>query len=295
MKTAQIIDGFSIAKNLRQSIRQQIIKYELASSKTPGLAVILIGSDAASEIYVKKKIAACEEVKIRSFEYKLPADSTENEILEVITQANNNPGINGILVQMPLPSHLNAKMIIEAISPHKDVDGFNITNSGKLVTHGGGLIPCTPLGCMILLNSIHNDLSGLRAIVIGRSQIVGRPMSHVLLRANCTVLSAHRHTRNLPEEVKASDIVISATGCPELVKGEWIKPGATIIDVGITRVTIGSSTKQQARLIGDVCFEDAAKVAGAITPVPGGVGPMTVASLLRNTLSAFEQQNIKST
>ena len=282
---AQIIDGLAAAAKLRASLAIDISAAHEKTGKRPGLEVIIVGEDPASQIYVRKKIAACEEVGIQSTKHILPKETTQAELIELINKLNGEDDIHGILVQLPLPEHIKSRHVLAAISPAKDVDGFHMMNAGRLVTHGGGLIPCTPLGCMMLIRSVHDKLEGLRATVIGRSQIVGRPMSHLLLRANCTVLTAHRHTKNLAEEIAASDIVVAAAGVPGLIKGEWIKKGATVIDVGISRVSAeGGKTK----IVGDVCFETAVERAGAITPVPGGVGPMTVACLLHNTFTAFK-------
>lgn len=282
---AQIIDGLAAAAKLRASLAVDIASASQKTGKRPGLEVIIVGEDPASQIYVRKKIAACEEVGIQSTKHILPAETTESELIELVEKLNGEDDIHGILVQLPLPDHIKSRHVLAAISPDKDVDGFHMMNAGRLVTHGGGLIPCTPLGCMMLIRSVHDKLEGLRATVIGRSQIVGRPMSHLLLRANCTVLTAHRHTKNLAEEIAASDIVVAAAGVPGLIKGEWIKPGATVIDVGISRIPAENG---KTKIVGDVCFETAVKRAGAITPVPGGVGPMTVACLLHNTFTAFK-------
>jgi len=283
---AHIIDGIARASALRSETKAAISNLE--NGLVPGLAVILVGEDPASHIYVNKKIKACEEVGITSFQHKMPDNTSERDILGIIDTLNNDPAVHGIIVQLPLPDHMNSRTILSAIKPEKDVDGFHALNSGKLVTHGGGLIPCTPKGCLILLNDLHSDLAGMRATVVGRSQIVGRPMSHLLLKSNCTVLTAHRHTKNLADEIAASDIVVSATGCPGLIKGDWIKPGATVIDVGITRIPAPEKGAGKTKLVGDVEFDIARHRAGAITPVPGGVGPMTVACLLHNTFLAAQ-------
>jgi methylenetetrahydrofolate dehydrogenase (NADP+)/methenyltetrahydrofolate cyclohydrolase len=247
--------------------------------------VVLVGEDPASEVYVRNKARSTREVGMVSIEHKLPASTIEAELLALIAELNRRPDVNGILVQLPLPGHIDQVKVIEAIDPAKDVDGFHPVNVGRLATGGKALAPCTPTGCLILARSVQPELAGLEAVVIGRSNIVGKPMAQLLLGTNCTVTIAHSRTRDLPGVVRRADLVIAATGRSEMVRGDWIKPGAIVIDVGINRVT-GPDGK--GRLVGDVAFEEARAVAGAITPVPGGVGPMTIACLLQNTLQAAE-------
>ena len=276
---AEIIDGKTFAENLRAAIAAEVSKL----TYKPGLAVVLVGDDPASRVYVANKAKQTVEVGMRSFEHKLPADTTQEHLLGLVRQLNENPAVHGILVQLPLPKHLNADEIIAAISPDKDVDGLTVVNAGRLAAGLPGLVPCTPLGCILLLEDRLPDMTGLNAVVVGRSNLVGKPIAQLLLQKNCTVTMAHSRTRDLAGLCRAADILVAAVGRPEMVKGDWIKPGATVIDVGINRVPAdGGKTK----LVGDVAFAAAEKVAGAITPVPGGVGPMTIACLLRNTLTA---------
>ena len=276
---AEIIDGKTFAENLRAAIAAEVSKL----TYKPGLAVVLVGDDPASRVYVANKAKQTVEVGMRSFEHKLPADTTQEHLLGLVRQLNENPAVHGILVQLPLPKHLNANEIIAAISPDKDVDGLTVVNAGRLAAGLPGLVPCTPLGCILLLEDRLPDMTGLNAVVVGRSNLVGKPIAQLLLQKNCTVTMAHSRTRDLAGLCRAADILVAAVGRPEMVKGDWIKPGATVIDVGINRVPAdGGKTK----LVGDVAFAAAEKVAGAITPVPGGVGPMTIACLLRNTLTA---------
>ena len=254
---------------------------------TPGLAVVLVGEDPASQVYVRTKAKADEQAGMLSFEHKLPADTPEAALLALIGELNGRPDVHGILVQLPLPAHIDVRKVIEAIDPAKDVDGFHPVNVGRLASGAKALAPCTPTGCLILAKSVEPKLEGLEAVVIGRSNIVGKPVAQLLLNENCTVTIAHSRTRDLPAVVRRADLVVAAVGRPEMVRGSWIKPGAIVIDVGIQRVT-GADGK--SRLVGDVAFAEAAQVARAITPVPGGVGPMTVACLLRNTLEAAQGQ-----
>ncbi|OGI56839.1 MAG: bifunctional methylenetetrahydrofolate dehydrogenase/methenyltetrahydrofolate cyclohydrolase [Candidatus Muproteobacteria bacterium RBG_19FT_COMBO_61_10] len=280
--SARIIDGKSIAASLRSDIKLRLAQNTSHGARTPGLAVILVGANPASQVYVRSKRKACEEVGIVSFSYDLPADNTQNDLLALIDQLNNNAAVDGILVQRPLPSHVNAQAVIERIHPDKDVDGFHPYNIGRLVLRMPVLRPCTPRGIMTLLESTGQPIRGQNAVVVGASNHVGRPMALELLLAGCTVTSCHRFTRDLPAHVAQADIVVVAAGKPGLVKGGWIKPGAAVIDVGINREADGT-------LVGDVDFVEAKERAGWITPVPGGVGPMTVATLLQNTLEAAEK------
>jgi methylenetetrahydrofolate dehydrogenase (NADP+)/methenyltetrahydrofolate cyclohydrolase len=281
---AKIIDGKAIAANLRADIAGSVAKIVASGGRAPGLAVVLVGEDPASQVYVRSKGAATREVGMASFEHKLAADTSEADLLRLIQALNADPAVDGILVQLPLPAHIDAGKVIEAIDPHKDVDGFHPVNVGRLASGAPALAPCTPTGSLLLAQSVQTQLSGLDAVVIGRSNIVGKPMAQLLLRENCTVTVAHSRTRDLPAAVRRADLVVAAVGKPEVVRGDWIKPGAIVIDVGINRVAAGEG---KTRLVGDVAFAEAKEVAGAITPVPGGVGPMTIACLLRNTLEAY--------
>lgn len=276
---ANSIDGKAFAATLRNKIAQEVS----ALSFKPGLAVVLVGDDPASKVYVANKAKQTVEVGMRSFEHKLPAETSQAALVGLVQQLNANPDVHGILVQLPLPKHLNADEVIAAISPNKDVDGLTLVNAGRLATGLNGLVPCTPLGCILLLEDKIPDMSGLNAVVIGRSNLVGKPIAQLLLQKNCTVTMAHSKTRNLPELCRTADILVAAVGRPEMVKGDWIKPGAVVLDVGINRVPAESG---KTKLVGDVDFAQAQPHAGLITPVPGGVGPMTIACLLRNTLTA---------
>ena len=281
--TAQIIDGKKVAADVRTSVKQRVDERLAQGKRAPGLAVILIGSDPASQVYVNHKRKACAEVGIQSRSYDLPAQTTQHELIQLIDELNQDRTIDGILVQLPLPAHIYASLIIERINPGKDVDGFHPTNVGKLTLRIPGLRPCTPYGVIRLLESIGEPFKGRHAVIVGASNIVGRPMALELLLAGTTVTVCHRFSGNLtPELVRQADIVIAAAGKPGLVKGDWIKPGATVIDVGINRLDNG-------KLVGDVDYEAAAERAAWITPVPGGVGPMTVAMLMQNTLEACEK------
>lgn len=282
---ARLIDGKAFAANLRETIGEMASRFTAQTGRTPGLAVVLVGEDPASQVYVGAKGKACLAANMASFEHRLPADTSEAALLSLIERLNNDPEVDGILVQLPLPEGLDEQAIIAAINPDKDVDGFHIINAGRLAVGQPGFVPCTPLGCIMLLKDQLGDLSGLNAVVIGRSNIVGKPMAQLLLDANATVTIAHSRTRDLAQVVRAADIVIAAVGRPEMVRGDWIKPGATVIDVGINRLP-PEPGQSRGRLVGDVAFDEAAAVAGAITPVPGGVGPMTIGVLLRNTLVA---------
>jgi methylenetetrahydrofolate dehydrogenase (NADP+)/methenyltetrahydrofolate cyclohydrolase len=286
--TAKIIDGKAFAENLRATIKTQVTALKKKHKITPGLAVILVGEDPASQVYVRNKGTQTVDVGMNSYEFKLPATVTQKELIKKIEELNADENVNGILVQLPLPSHIEERAAINAISPEKDVDGFHILNTGLLATGQDCIIPCTPLGCLLLLKDTLGDLTGLRAIVIGRSNIVGKPMAQLLLKESCTVTMAHSRTKDLEAECRRANIVISAVGVESMVRGAWIKPGATVIDVGINRVLTSDG---KYKLVGDVNFAEVAKVAGAITPVPGGVGPMTIACLLRNTLEVTCRQN----
>jgi methylenetetrahydrofolate dehydrogenase (NADP+) / methenyltetrahydrofolate cyclohydrolase len=278
--TAKLIDGKAAALALRERIAGEVARLAEATGRTPGLAVVLVGEHPPSAAYVRSKVKATREAGMASFEHRLPASISQDELVEVIDRLNDDPSVDGILVQLPLPTQIDERVIITRISPDKDVDGFHPVNAGRLAIGLHGFVPCTPLGCLILLKEELGDLSGRDAIVVGRSNIVGKPMALLLLQANCTVTIAHSRTRDLPAAVRRSDIVVAAVGRPELIRGDWLKPGATVIDVGQERVEQPDGTR---KLLGDVAFEEALEVAGAITPVPGGVGPMTIACLIRNT------------
>ena len=283
--SARIIDGKAFAAGLRGRVGEQAAKFAVASGRKAGLAVVLVGEDPASQVYVRSKHKATVEAAMESFEHRLPDTASQDELMALVEQLNADPAVDGILVQLPLPGHLDEQAVIAAISPDKDVDGFHVTNAGRLAVGQRGFVPCTPLGCMMLLSDRLGDLSGLEAVVIGRSNIVGKPMAQLLLDANATVTIAHSRTKDLPAVVRRADIVVAAVGRAEMVKGDWLKPGATVIDVGINRLPPAPGA-DKGRLVGDVDFAGASEVAGAITPVPGGVGPMTIAVLLRNTLVA---------
>jgi methylenetetrahydrofolate dehydrogenase (NADP+)/methenyltetrahydrofolate cyclohydrolase len=280
--TASVIDGKAFAARVREQVAAHVARVT-AAGVVPGLAVVLVGEDPASQVYVRSKGKQTVEAGMASFEHKLPAETAEADLLALIARLNADPAVHGILVQLPLPPHLDSDLVINSIDPAKDVDGFHISNVGLLGTGQKAMVPCTPLGCLMLLRDLHGSLSGMEAVVIGRSNIVGKPMAQLLLGDSCTVTVAHSRTRDLPGVVRRADIVVAAVGRPEMVKGDWIRPGATVIDVGINRVDAGDG---KTRLVGDVDYAGAAAVAGAITPVPGGVGPMTIACLLANTLTA---------
>ena len=281
--TAEIIDGRGFAERLRGRVAEAVPAFVEATGRVPGLAVVLVGSDPASEIYVRSKNRATIAAGMASFEHRLPDTTSQAALLALVEELNGDDRVDGILVQLPLPAGIDDKAVIDAIDPAKDVDGFHVVNAGRLAVGEEGLVSCTPLGCLMLLKDRLGDLSGLEAVVVGRSNIVGKPMAQLLLRENCTVTVAHSRTRNLAEVVRRADILVAAVGRPELIRGDWIKPGATVIDVGMNRLEgEGGKTK----LLGDVAFDAARAVAAAITPVPGGVGPMTIAVLLRNTLVA---------
>jgi methylenetetrahydrofolate dehydrogenase (NADP+)/methenyltetrahydrofolate cyclohydrolase len=289
MAEARIIDGKAIAESLRARIGKKVAWLKETHGLTPGLAVVLVGEDPASQVYVRNKGLATEAAGMRSFTHRLPATASEDELLTLIAKLNGDPTVSGFLVQMPLPKQINPDRVIAAVDPAKDVDGFHLINVGRLASGvGGGLVPCTPRGCVILAKTaLGRDLSGVNAVVVGRSNIVGKPVAHLLLAENCTVTVAHSRTRDLAAVVRGADLVVAAVGRARMIKGDWIKPGATVIDVGINRVEVDG----KARLVGDVDFEQAKRVAGAITPVPGGVGPMTIACLIENALRACAAQN----
>ncbi|MGB4100822.1 MAG: bifunctional methylenetetrahydrofolate dehydrogenase/methenyltetrahydrofolate cyclohydrolase FolD [Alphaproteobacteria bacterium] len=286
--TASIIDGKAYAAELRAEIRRMVAGLRASHGVTPGLAVVLVGADPASQVYVRNKDKAVTEVGMTSFPHHLPATVTQAALLDLVRTLNTDPRVHGILVQLPLPRGLDAQEVLNAIDPAKDVDGFHPVNAGRLASGLSGLVPCTPLGCMMLLRSVQPQLAGLHAVVVGRSNIVGKPVAQLLLQADCTVTIAHSKTRDLPNICSQADILVAAVGRPEMVRGDWVKPGALVIDVGINRLDTGEGT---TKLVGDVAFAEAVTRAAAITPVPGGVGPMTIACLLRNTLQAACMQH----
>ena len=286
--TAQVIDGKAFAATVRGKVATQVAALTTDHAITPGLAVVLVGEDPASQVYVRSKGKQTVEVGMNSFEHKLAIDTSEAVLLDLIATLNADPAVHGILVQLPLPKHLDEDLVINSIDPTKDVDGFHISNVGLLGTGQKSMVPCTPLGCLMMLREHHGSISGMDAVVIGRSNIVGKPMAQLLLGDSCSVTIAHSRTKNLPEVVGRADIVVAAVGRAEMVPGDWIKPGATVIDVGINRI---EKPEGGTRLVGDVDYASAAEVAGAITPVPGGVGPMTIACLLANTLTACLRAN----
>jgi len=283
--SATRIDGKAFAARLREHVGEAALDFANKAGRKPGLAVVLVGEDAASQVYVRSKGKATLAANMESFEHRLPANTSETDLLALVKQLNADPAVDGILVQLPLPGHLNEQSIIASISPDKDVDGFHVINAGRLSVGQTGFVPCTPLGCMMLLTDQLGDLSGLEAVVIGRSNIVGKPMAQLLVDANATVTIAHSRTRDLQSVVARADIVVAAVGRPAMIGKDWIKPGATVIDVGINRLPPEPGA-EKGRLVGDVAYGEASEVAGAITPVPGGVGPMTIAVLLRNTAVA---------
>ena len=285
---ATVIDGKAFAATVRGKVAVHVARLKADHGITPGLAVVLVGEDPASQVYVRSKGKMTLEVGMKSVEHKLDIETPEADLLALIDQLNNDPKIHGILVQLPLPKHLNEDLVINSISPAKDVDGFHISNVGLLSTGQKSMVPCTPLGCLMMLREHHGSISGMNAVVIGRSNIVGKPMAQLLLNDSCTVTIAHSRTKDLPSVVRGADIVIAAVGRPQMVPGDWIKEGATVIDVGINRI---EKPEGGTRLVGDVDYESCAAVAGAITPVPGGVGPMTIACLLANTVTACSRAN----
>ena len=281
--SAQIIDGKAFAAKVRGQVAEHVTRIKEENGITPGLAVVLVGEDPASQVYVRSKGKQTVEAGMNSYEHKLDADTSQDDLLKLIADLNADKDVHGILVQLPLPKHLNEDLVINSIAPEKDVDGFHISNVGLLGTGQKSMVPCTPLGCLMMLRDYHGSLSGMNAVVIGRSNIVGKPMAQLLLGDSCTVTIAHSRTKDLPAVVRGADIVVAAVGRPEMVPGDWIKPGATVIDVGINRI---DKPEGGTRLVGDVDDASCAEVAGAITPVPGGVGPMTIACLLANTVTA---------
>ncbi len=285
---ADIIDGKAFAADLRGKVAEGVAEFSAKAGRKPGLAVVLVGEDPASQVYVRNKHKATVAAGMESFEHRLPADTTQEDLLALVAQLNADPAVDGILVQLPLPKGLDENAVIQAIDPDKDVDGFTTASAGRLMTGLPGFVACTPLGCLMLLKDRLGDLSGKTAVIIGRSNIVGKPMAQLLLRESCTVTIAHSRTKDLPDVVRAADIVVAAVGHPEMVKGDWLKPGATVIDVGINRVPAAEEGK--TKLVGDVDFASASEIVGAITPVPGGVGPMTIACLLYNTLEAANRR-----
>lgn len=289
--TAQIIDGKVFAARVRGQVAEHVARLKADHAIVPGLAVVLVGEDPASQVYVRSKGKQTVEVGIHSVEHKLDVQTSEVNLLAVIDQLNADPAIHGILVQLPLPKHLNEELVIGRIDPAKDVDGFHISNVGLLGTGQKSMVPCTPLGCLMMLRDHFGSLSGCNAVVIGRSNIVGKPMAQLLLGDSCTVTIAHSRTKDLPDVVRRADIVVAAVGRAEMVPGDWIKPGAVVIDVGINRIPAPEKGEGKMKLVGDVDYASCAEVAGAITPVPGGVGPMTIACLLANTLTATCRAN----
>ena len=284
--TAQLIDGTAIAASLRARVAATAADILARHAVVPGLAVVLVGNNPASQVYVRSKIKMTKEAGLNSIEHILPETATQAELMAVVEQLNADPSVDGILVQLPLPAQMDADAVIAAIDPAKDVDGFHPINAGRLMTGTGGLVPCTPLGSLKLLQSVRSDLSGLEAVVVGRSNIVGKPMAQLLLAQSCTVTVAHSKSHDLPAICRRADILVAAVGRPEMIKGDWIKQGAIVIDVGINRVPDPAKGEGKTRLVGDVDFASASTRAGFITPVPGGVGPMTIACLLANTLTA---------
>ncbi len=278
---SKVIDGKAFAATLRADVGDKVAKLKAKHNIVPGLAVVLVGEDPASQVYVRNKGKQTAEAGMKSFEHKLPDTTSQEELMQLIDKLNADDAVHGILVQLPLPKQIEEEAVINHINPDKDVDGFHLNNVGRLAIGDPGIVPCTPLGCIMMLRDALGDLSGLHAVVVGRSNIVGKPMASLLLQENCTVEITHSRTRNLQEECLRADILVAAVGRPEMIKGDWVKPGATVIDVGINRIEAEGG---KTRLVGDVEFESSAKVAGKITPVPGGVGPMTIACLLHNTL-----------
>lgn len=281
--TARVIDGKAVAASLRETVAAEAARLAREHGFTPGLAVVLVGTDPASQVYVRNKVRTTTAANMKSFEHVLPETTTQAELMALVARLNADTSVHGILVQLPLPKHLDSQAVVAAIDPAKDVDGLTPINAGRLASGFAALAPCTPVGCVILARSVHPSLEGMNAIVIGRSNLVGRPLVQLLLNENCTVTVAHSRSRDLPALCRNADLLFAAVGRKEMVRGDWVKPGATVIDVGINRIA-GENGKD--RLVGDVAYAEAAKVAGAITPVPGGVGPMTIACLLANTLRA---------
>lgn len=290
---AQILDGAAMAEKIRQQIAQEVAQRLAEGKPAPGLATVLVGDNPASQVYVKSKHKACQQVGIRSMGYELPATASQQEVMDLVKRLNDDPAVNGILVQLPLPSGLDEEKVLGAISIEKDVDGFHPINIGRLAQKGREplFVPCTPAGCMVLIESVLPDLNGANAVVLGRSNIVGMPVALLLVRANATVTICHSRTRNLKEVCRSADVLVAAVGRAEMVRGDWVKPGAVVIDVGINRVEDATQPRGY-RLVGDVAFDEVKEVAGWLTPVPGGVGPMTIAMLLKNTLRAARLSNV---
>lgn len=289
--TATLLDGKAFAARIRSKVADHVAVLRDAHELVPGLAVVLVGEDPASQVYVRSKGKQTVEAGMASFEHKLDATTSEADLLALIARLNADPAVHGILVQLPLPAHLNADLVINSIDPAKDVDGFHISNVGLLGTGQKSMVPCTPLGCLMMLRDHHGSLSGMNAVVVGRSNIVGKPMAQLLLGESCTVTIAHSRTRDLPDQCRRADILVAAVGRPQMIPGDWVKPGATVIDVGINRLDAPEKGEGKTRLVGDVDFDTCAAIAGAITPVPGGVGPMTIACLLANTVTACCRAN----
>jgi len=289
--TARIIDGKAFAADVRGRVAAQVAALKADHGITPGLAVVLVGEDPASQVYVRSKGKMTVEVGMNSFEHRLDAATSQEDLLALIDRLNNDAAVHGILVQLPLPDHLDESLVINAIAPEKDVDGFHVSNVGRLATGQKAMVPCTPLGCLMMLRDHLGTLSGLDAVVVGRSNIVGKPMAQLLLRDSCTVTIAHSRTRDLAGVCRRADILVAAVGRPQMIPGDWVKEGATVIDVGINRIPAPERGEGKTRLVGDVDFASAVERAGAITPVPGGVGPMTIACLLANTLTACCREN----
>ncbi len=291
MSEAKIIDGKAFAANLRESLARRTGVLKEKHGLVPGLAVVLVGEDPASQVYVRNKAKQTVEVGFQSFEHKLDANTPEVDLLALVEKLNGDEAVHGILVQLPLPGHIDSQKVLDSIDPSKDVDGFHAINIGRLWSGMEALVPCTPLGCSLMLKDTLGDLSGLNAVIVGRSNIVGKPMAALLIKESCTVTICHSRTKDLAGVCCEADILVAAVGRAEMVRGDWIKPGATVIDVGINRVDAPAKGEGKTRLVGDVAFDEASQVAGAITPVPGGVGPMTIACLLVNTLSAACRQH----
>ena len=294
--SATVIDGKAFAAKVREKVAEHVARLKADHDITPGLAVVLVGEDPASQVYVRNKGKQTVEVGMNSYEHKLDASTSEADLLALIDQLNNDPAVHGILCQLPLPDHLDEDLVINSIAPNKDVDGFHISNVGLLGTGQKSMVPCTPLGCLMMLRDHHGSISGMNAVVVGRSNIVGKPMANLLLKDSCTVTIAHSRTKDLAEVCRGADILVAAVGRPEMIPGDWVKPGATVIDVGINRIDApergtNEDGSVKKKLVGDVEYASAAEVAGAITPVPGGVGPMTIACLLANTVTACCRAN----
>lgn len=291
MADAKRIDGKAFAEGLRERVGAEVARIKSESDVTPGLAVVLVGEDPASSVYVRNKAKQTEEAGMKSIEHRMPMGTNEADLLALIGELNGDASINGILVQLPLPDQIDEQKVLAAIDVEKDVDGFHVENVGRLWTGGDALVPCTPFGCILMLKEELGDLSGQRAVIVGRSNIVGKPMAALLLAESCTVSICHSRTHDLEERCREAEILVAAVGRPEMIRGDWVKPGAVVIDVGINRIDAPEKGEGKTRLVGDVAYDEALQVAGAITPVPGGVGPMTIACLLRNTVVAACRQN----